>query len=225
MSAKASTTTLLVASTHPLWLWGFVHLVESLDTIRIVGLADRAEALCEALERLAPDMVVIDARLVEPARELLGPDYRSPRILVVGSGIHAGTRPVFGPECACGYFSERDAIRQIQTLVDEVARCALPHPGLDACASCTVPRSFRLPPLPLTEREKEIFMHVGHGLGPSEIAAELGVQVKTVEAHREAVKRKLGLASAADLLDAAFAWRDGEPLPQRRAREVDEDVD
>ena len=158
-------------------------------------------------------------------RVRIGPACRIPRILVVGSGAHAGTRPVFGPETACGYFSKRDPAPQVAALALEVARCALPHAGLAACANCAVPRSFRLPPLPLTERENEIFVQIGHGLGPSEIAAGLGVQVKTVEAHREAVKRKLGLGSAADLLDAAFAWRDGESLPQRRAREVDEAAD
>jgi DNA-binding CsgD family transcriptional regulator len=86
-----------------------------------------------------------------------------------------------------------------------------------------VPRSLDPPALPLTERENEIFVRIGWGLGPSEIAEELGIHVKTIETHRESVKRKLGLDSAAALRDAAFAWREGDPLPTRHARPMEED--
>ena len=167
-------------------------------------------------------MLVIDSSLLEPVRALLRTNYPIPRILVVGRSMHTGTRPIFGPYCSCGYFSENEAESTIAALVDEVARCQLPRAGLAACADCRVPRSFRLPSLPLTEREHEIFVRIGWGLGPSRIADELGIHVKTIETHRESMKRKLGLSTATGLLDAAFKWRDGEPLPQYRLRDDDE---
>ena len=42
------------------------------------------------------------------------------------------------------------------------------------------------------------------------IAATLGVSVKTIEAHRESIKRKLGLHNAVRLSEAAMLWRRGE---------------
>ncbi len=211
--------TLVAGSMHPLWLRGFLSLAASVDQLEVVGHASEARALLDLLERHRPAVLVIDSTMLEPVRALLRPNYSVPRILVVGRPMHAGTRPIFGPYCSCGYFSERDAESTIAALVDEVARCQLPRPGLAACADCRVPLSFRPPSLPLTEREHEIFVRIGWGLGPSEIAAELGLHVKTIETHRESMKRKLGLSSATELLDAAFKWRDGEPLPRSRSRD------
>ena len=213
---------LIVGSTHPLWLRGFAALADGMPGIQLVGFAGTAASLLGLLERVVSDLLIIDATLVEPVRKGLRPDYPLPRILVVGTGVHAGTRPVSGPGCSCGYFGEREAAGTIRSLVNEVARCRLPHAGLAACAHCRIPHSFRLPALPLTKRENDVFVRIGWGLGPSEIAAELDIHVKTVEAHRESLKRKLGLGSAAELLDAAYAWRDGAALPPRRSRTRDD---
>lgn len=209
-------TTLVVGSAHPLWLRGFLELVQSLGDVHVAGAAMDADGFVELLQRHRPSVVAIDAALVAAVRRRLAPDVPVPRILVFGQTDHAGTRPPFGAYCSCGYFSERDVVAKIAALVDKVARCALPHAGLDACASCLVPRSLQPPALPLTEREREVFVRIGWGLGPSEIATELGIHVKTVETHRESVKRKLGIDSATDLLDAAFKWRDGASIPLRR---------
>jgi len=56
----------------------------------------------------------------------------------------------------------------------------------------------------LTDRELQILRCVGRGLSTREIAEELFISVKTVEAHRENVKRKLGLASSGELLRYAI---------------------
>lgn len=47
----------------------------------------------------------------------------------------------------------------------------------------------------LTDREFEVFQLIGRGVGTTNIAAMLGVSVKTVEAYRVNIKRKLGLAA------------------------------
>lgn len=211
---------LVAASAHPIWLRGFVDLAPSIERVEVTGYAEDAPALKELLERVAVDVLVIDADLIPLLRALLRPDHDIPRVLVVGRPRHAGTRPSFGRSCACGYISERAPISIVTQLVDLVARCPLPHAGLAACAGCSAPRTFAPPALPLSEREREIFVRIGWGLGPSEIAAELDIHVKTIETHRESIKRKLGLSSATELLDAAFKWRDGEPLP-RSWRDVD----
>ena len=55
---------------------------------------------------------------------------------------------------------------------------------------------MKLPVLGLSDREYQTFQGIGHGQGTQQIARELGVSVKTVETHRESIKRKLGLGSA-----------------------------
>src|SRR4051812_4411112 len=57
----------------------------------------------------------------------------------------------------------------------------------------------------LSDREFEVFRLIGRGVGPGEIAARLGLSVKTVESHREHIKEKLKLPNGRELLRAAMA--------------------
>jgi two-component system response regulator NreC len=56
----------------------------------------------------------------------------------------------------------------------------------------------------LTDRELQVVKCVGRGLSTREIAEELFISVKTVEAHREHIKSKLGLVSSGELLRYAI---------------------
>ena len=51
---------------------------------------------------------------------------------------------------------------------------------------------------------------IGAGLGTRVIASKLGLSVKTIEAHREHVKHKLGLSGAPQLLNYATSWLKGQ---------------
>jgi DNA-binding NarL/FixJ family response regulator len=51
----------------------------------------------------------------------------------------------------------------------------------------------------LTPREREVLQHIARGYMYKEIAARLGISVKTVEAHVSAVLRKLQLSSRHEL--------------------------
>src|SRR5439155_7621594 len=52
----------------------------------------------------------------------------------------------------------------------------------------------------LTDREFEVFQHIGQGLGTSQIAEKLHISVKTVEVHRVNIKEKLQLKTAPELI-------------------------
>jgi DNA-binding NarL/FixJ family response regulator len=58
----------------------------------------------------------------------------------------------------------------------------------------------------LTDREFEVFVLLGQGYAPRHIAAVLCLSVSTVEAYRERLKAKLGLADAALLVRYAVRW-------------------
>ena len=62
----------------------------------------------------------------------------------------------------------------------------------------------------LTDRELEVFRLVGNGFQTGQIAERLHVSSKTVDSHREHLKRKLGLASGGDLVRHAIQWSKGE---------------
>ncbi len=56
----------------------------------------------------------------------------------------------------------------------------------------------------LTEREQEILQLIWNGLKNREIGNRLRISVKTVEAHRANMMKKLRVSNAAQLLKAAI---------------------
>ena len=58
----------------------------------------------------------------------------------------------------------------------------------------------------LTDRELEVFEAIGRGQSTRQIAEQLHRSIKTIEAHREHIKEKLGLKNAAELSRRAFQW-------------------
>jgi DNA-binding NarL/FixJ family response regulator len=60
----------------------------------------------------------------------------------------------------------------------------------------------------LSDRELEIFRLLGRGLTTSEIAEELHINLKTVQAYCARAKEKLGLTTAIELRRAATRWED-----------------
>lgn len=59
-------------------------------------------------------------------------------------------------------------------------------------------------PEALTDREQEILQLIWSGLKNKEIAQRLKVSVKTVEAHRANMMKKVRVSNAAQLLNAAI---------------------
>ncbi|MEX0701087.1 MAG: response regulator [Planctomycetales bacterium] len=59
----------------------------------------------------------------------------------------------------------------------------------------------------LTRRERQVLEEVVAGRSSREIAAELAVSVKTVEAHRARIMRKMEAHSAAQLIHAWYSFR------------------
>jgi len=58
----------------------------------------------------------------------------------------------------------------------------------------------------LSDRELQVFSLIGRGFGPSQLASELHLSVKTIETHQSHIKEKLGLRSAAELSEKATRW-------------------
>lgn len=65
----------------------------------------------------------------------------------------------------------------------------------------------------LSDREMQVFLLLGAGKSTNQIAEELGVSMKTASAHRENLKAKLGIESAAELVRQAVAYVVGQGRP------------
>jgi DNA-binding CsgD family transcriptional regulator len=58
----------------------------------------------------------------------------------------------------------------------------------------------------LSDREFEVLQLLGEGKGTSDIAKQLHLSIKTVEAHRANLKRKLNLKTGPELVRYAVRW-------------------
>jgi DNA-binding CsgD family transcriptional regulator len=62
----------------------------------------------------------------------------------------------------------------------------------------------------LSVRELQVLSLIGDGQTTREIAEALSLSVKTIESHRAAIKRKLGLETSAQMVQYAIKWH-GRP--------------
>jgi DNA-binding NarL/FixJ family response regulator len=62
----------------------------------------------------------------------------------------------------------------------------------------------------LSQREMHVFLLIGSGLATKKIAHSLRLRVKTIETHRENIKRKLGLDSRRHLVERAIKFVEGK---------------
>ena len=68
----------------------------------------------------------------------------------------------------------------------------------------------------LSDRELHVFQLIGSGLGTKKIAHALNLSVKTIETHRENIKRKLGLNSGQQLVERATQYVEENFLPSQK---------
>ncbi len=69
--------------------------------------------------------------------------------------------------------------------------------------------ALRNPVAGLTDRELEIFSLMGQELTARQIAARLNISIKTVEAHRDHIKSKMGVQNSSELSRHAKEWLQG----------------
>jgi DNA-binding NarL/FixJ family response regulator len=67
----------------------------------------------------------------------------------------------------------------------------------------------------LSDRELEVLSMIGRGRRYREIAEALNISVRTVDAHREHIKKKLNLEDATALTRYAIEWDNDEAGPTR----------
>lgn len=207
--AQAEAIRVLIASGATLTRTGLGSLLsESPGVVVVASCRDEIEAL-EALRCYTPDMLVLEPKLFHVMREAMALLKQTPRIVLFSPSAHCGA-DTGAIEQACGFLSERASMEAMRANLEDVVRCPRPQRSSTCPATCRALRTLVPPRLPLTAREYTVFLHIGEGQSNQLIAATLGVSVKTIEAHRESIKRKLGLHNAVRLSAAAMLWRRGE---------------
>src|SRR5712692_570416 len=206
---------LLLVGDHPIVLEGIKSRLSAQADLEVVGeAADGQEALRKAKE-LRPDLVLMDISMPNmsglEAVTLLRKRAPDSKILIltmhdnreyIARIIRLGAR---------GYLlkdtSPAELIRAIKLIhAGEVFfSTAVSRVLLDELANGKKGKSPSAKAAELSEREREVLVLIADGRSNKEIAARLGVGVRTVETHRERIMRKLSIRTVAGLTKFAIA--------------------
>jgi DNA-binding NarL/FixJ family response regulator len=205
----------LIVDDHPLVRTGFAQLISDEADLEVCGeAADETEAL-QQVAASRPDLVIVDLSLAGGSGLNLIERIKAqhPSVCMLVASMH--DESLFAERVlsagALGYINKQEApsniIKAIQTVLsgkvyvsDEMTARLL---GGLAGSKLEATQS---PLQRLSNRELEVFELIGRGMKTGKIAEHLQLSIKTIETHRENIKKKLGLASGPELTRRAIHW-------------------
>ncbi len=208
---------IVVVDDHPTMREGLVRVIEETGDLTVCAQAGSARQALELIESSRPDLVIVDITLggrngIELIKDL---KVRHPKLPVLVHSMH--DEQVYAQRSlragARGYLMKDapppkllHAIRQV--LAGEIYLSeAMSRQMLHSLAGTTqgVPLVERL-----SDRELEVFEHLGRGRKTKEIADDLHLSVKTVQTYCEHLKEKLQLKDATSLVRFAIQWAEAQ---------------
>ena len=217
MTVTTDQIRILLVDDHPVARLGIRSSLESQHNLEIVGEAAAGEPAIEQVRRLNPDVVILDAshpqNTLEAIREMLGASPQT-EVLVMTALHSVEMAQQVLQAGARGYVLKSDGVPSIVAAVTALGRHKpfltgqLAEDALDSYM-----RRYQTPDLDepraarVTPREREIIQSLCEGNSNKETAARLNISVKTVEAHRLNIMRKLRLTSLSHLV--RYAIREG----------------
>lgn len=200
---------ILVVDDHALFREGVKHVLTR-DTSTLV---DEAASGGEGIEKVRQnryDAIILDMSMpdrsgLDVLKQIRAEQPRLPILIVSmhGEDIYA-TRALRAG--ASGYMTKESAAAELTTAVTKILSGGkYVSPALaERLADSLGRKQTDLPHERLTDREFQVFRALAQGHSPREIAARLGLSVKTVNTHRSRILEKTGLRNTAALIHYAI---------------------
>ncbi|MDO8672945.1 MAG: response regulator transcription factor [Dehalococcoidia bacterium] len=210
----ANRTRVLIADDHGILRAGIAMLLAAQSDMELVGEASTCEEAVRAVDRLRPDVVLMDLAMPEmdgfKATRTI--KLQHPDVAVLILSMYDGEEDFFRAleAGASGFVPKRAAstelVAAIRSITDgdvflypSMAKALLTkylkHTPANGEKHCNGDK--------LTEREQEVLRLIADGLPNRDIAGRLGVSESTIERHRANIMEKLDLHSRTDLIKYA----------------------
>jgi DNA-binding NarL/FixJ family response regulator len=208
-------TKVLLVDDHPILRAGLGKLINQEADMMICGEAEDGPTAFDLAGTLNPDIAVIDISLkasngIELVKNLKAryPDLPTLVLSMHDESLYAERALRAG---SLGYIMKEEAIEQVLVAIRKVLQGEIflsekmKSKMLQQMASGKG-KVITSPIEQLTDRELEVFRLIGEGCSTRQIAGQLHLSVRTVEAYREYIKSKLNLKNATELVQHAFHW-------------------
>ena len=218
MPDKSRPLRILLADDHVTVRHGLKLLIDNEPDLKVVGEASDGNEAVQRARELKPDVIVMDISM--PGMNGLAAT-RTLKKLQPGTAIVTLTR--HGDDAylqellragASGYVLKRSAPTE---LLHAIRGTAAGGQYIDSTLTARVTAEFigkegraKKPAGKLTDREAGVLRLIASGYSNKEIAAQLSLSVKTVEAHKANAMRKLELTGRIDIVKYAVlqGWLD-----------------
>jgi two-component system response regulator NreC len=213
MSDGSRPLRIVLADDHATVRQGLRLLIDGQPDMTVVAEAGDGESAIAAVEHFTPDVVVMDISMpgingLNATRTLKA---RRPECRVVALTRYsddAYLQELLRAGVAGYVLKQSPSIELLQA----IRAAAVGGQYLDSTVTGQVTTGFlardgrkaRRAQPSITEREAEVLRHIARGYSNKEIAAQLGVSVKTVEVHKANGMRKLGFRGRIDIVRFAI---------------------
>lgn len=208
----------LIVDAQPLVRDGLRQLINAQSDLECCGEAGTQAAALDLIASQKPDLVTIDICLHNGDGLELLKKLRAQYPLLLTLIITQYDESIFAERAlkagACGYVMKDHDADEVLTAIRTVLKgqiYASPQVAVIALNKMSgLPARRGHPIHRLSDRELQVLQLLGAGLPNRKVAEKLFLSVKTVEAHRENIKHKLGVANAVELIRFAAEWVAGQ---------------
>ena len=205
----------LLVDDHPLTRHGMKALISQQPNLEIVGEADSAPRALELVEKLKPNLAIVDITLrstngieLTKGMRAQAPDLQVLIVSMHDENLYAERALRAG---AMGYLMKHEASEKIITAIQRIQQGEIYLS--DRIKEKMLHRFVNhktdelVSPIDtLSDREMEVFQLIGNGYGTRLIAQQLNLSIKTIDSYREHLKLKLNLESGSELVRYAIQW-------------------
>jgi DNA-binding NarL/FixJ family response regulator len=195
---------IVLADDHWLMREGTRHILEQCPDLKVVGDAEDGQHALELIERLKPDVVILDVRMpklngIEVVRQMKKQSPNTEALMLTAYDDDDYILALMSVG-VLGYLLKT---ARPSELIDAVQRVHLGEPVLHPAIAMKVGRLWALLrdstgrglPGRLSSREREILQLAAEGLRNKAIADKLNISFRTVEGHFNNIFPKLGVSS------------------------------
>jgi DNA-binding NarL/FixJ family response regulator len=206
---------------HPLVREGLANLINEQIDLIVCGEAEDSAGAISGIAKTKPDVALVDISLKnESGLELVkNLESQFPLVALIVLSMH--DEALYAERAlragARGYVMKRESTKSVLASIRRVMEGGVyvSERVVNSMArrfSSSPKRVESTPVERLSDRELEIFRLLGQGRTTAQIAEDLHLSLKTVQAYCARAKEKFGVSSLGELLRAAIRWEDATHL-------------